>query len=174
MAKIPFSKLGLKVNSEVKIIAFNEQNIEVKQYLNVNDTFGLISDVITAAADDNNFMNPIKVDIFTAIYVIDYYTNINFTEKQREDPAKLYDLIVSSGLYDAVIDALPEDELEFLYDDIYTCADAIYAYRNSVRGIIDGIGTDYNNLDLDANNIYTKLADPENMTLLKNIVTKLG
>ena len=26
------------------------------------------------------------------------YTNINFTEKQKEDPTKLYDMLISSGL----------------------------------------------------------------------------
>jgi hypothetical protein len=38
MAKLPFSKLNLKkVKDEVKIIKFNDMDIEVKQYLPIND-----------------------------------------------------------------------------------------------------------------------------------------
>ena len=43
MAKISFSKLGLKVNNEIININFNDQVIEVKQYISVNDKLKLIS-----------------------------------------------------------------------------------------------------------------------------------
>ena len=33
MAKVSFTKLGLKTNQEVKTIEWNEQIIEIKQYL---------------------------------------------------------------------------------------------------------------------------------------------
>ena len=36
MAKVSFTKLGLSKNQEVKIVEYNEQNIEVKQYLPIN------------------------------------------------------------------------------------------------------------------------------------------
>ena len=44
------------------------------------------------------------------IEIIDNYTNISFTEKQKEDVPKLYDAIYSSGLKDAVMKAIPEAE----------------------------------------------------------------
>ena len=81
MAKVSFTKLGLKVNQEVKMIEFNEQTIEVKQYLPVNDKLALISNVINASADDYNFANPVKIEVFLALEIIANYTNINFTEK---------------------------------------------------------------------------------------------
>ena len=81
----------------VEILKFNGMNIEVKQYLPINDKLRLIGDVINLSADENNFSNPVKIDMFTVIEIIEYYTNINFTEKQREDYAKLYDLIFGSG-----------------------------------------------------------------------------
>ena len=37
MAKIGFTKLGLKPNNEIQYIEFNEQTIEVKQYLPVEE-----------------------------------------------------------------------------------------------------------------------------------------
>ena len=37
MAKVSLTKLGLKVNQDIQIIDFNEQDIEIKQYLPVNE-----------------------------------------------------------------------------------------------------------------------------------------
>ena len=37
MAKLAFSKLGLKNNNQVVYINYNEQIIEIKQYISVND-----------------------------------------------------------------------------------------------------------------------------------------
>jgi hypothetical protein len=42
------------------------------------------------------------------------YTNISFTEKQREDEYKLYDAMQSNGLIDAVIEHMPAAEYEML------------------------------------------------------------
>jgi hypothetical protein len=42
MAKIAFTKLGLKPNKEIKTIVWNEQTIEVMQYLPVNDKLELM------------------------------------------------------------------------------------------------------------------------------------
>ena len=44
----------------------------------------------------------------------------------------------------------------------------------TVYGILDTVTADYSNLDLNASEIQSKLADPENMKLLKDVLTKLG
>ena len=174
MAKVAFSKLGLKLNNEIKTVEFNEQTIEVKQYLPVNDKLELISNVINASADDNNFANPVKIAIFTTLEILYNYTNLTFTEKQKEDPAKLFDLVISNGLVKEVVNAMDKAEYDDLLSAIQRSVDAVYNYRNSVFGILDSITADYSNLNLDATNIQKALADPENMDLLKQVLTKLG
>lgn len=175
MAKVGFTKLGLKVNQEIKTIEFNGQTIEVKQYLPVNDKLELISNVINNSHDDNNnFANPVKVSVFTTLEIFYAYTNINFTEKQKEDPTKLYDMLFSSGLVTAVINAIPEAEYHEVLCGVSDSIDAVYTYQNSVMGILDTISTDYGNLDFDAIEIQKKIGDPENMALLKQVLTKLG
>ena len=67
MAKLAFTKLGLKTNNQIKTILFNEQEIEVKQYLPINEKLEMISNVINLSADDNNFANPVKVSVFTTL-----------------------------------------------------------------------------------------------------------
>ena len=174
MAKVSLTKLGLKVNQDVKNIEFNEQIIEVKQYLPINEKLQLISSVINSAADENNFSNPIKENLFLTLEILYHYTNINFTDKQKEDPVKLYDLAVSSGLVNKVTDLIPEEELDEVINGVAQSVKAIYAYQNSIMGILDTISTDYSNLNLDASEVQKKLADPNNLTLLKDILTKLG
>ena len=174
MAKVSFTKLGLKKNEDVGIIHINEQDIEVKQYLPINEKLELISSVINSAADENNFSNPVKENVFLTLEILYHYTNINFTDKQKEDPVKLYDLVVSSGLVNKVTDLIPEEELDEVINGVAQSVKAIYTYRNSVLGILESISKDYSNLDLDATEIQQKLADPDNMALLKQVLTKLG
>lgn len=174
MAKVSLTKLGLKVNQNVKNIEFNEQIIEVKQYLPINEKLELISSVINSAADENNFSNPVKENVFLTLEILYHYTNINFTDKQKEDPVKLYDLVVSSGLVNKVTDLIPEEELDEVINGVAQSVKAIYAYRNSVLGILESISQDYSALNLDATEIQQKLADPDNMALLKQVLTKLG
>lgn len=174
MAKVAFTKLGLKKNEEVKVVNIGENDIEVKQYLPVNDKLLLITRILQQAADDNNFSNPIKLEIFTCLEIVFTYTNISFTEKQKEDLVKLYDLFESNGIFNIIIQALPKSEYEAIVDGVEKCSNAVYTYRNSVLGILDAMTTEYNNLQFDASDIQSKLADPENIQLLKGIMEKLG
>ena len=174
MAKVSFTKLGLKKNEEVGILHINEQDIEVKQYLPINEKLELISSVINSAADENNFSNPVKGNVFLTLEILYHYTNINFTDKQKEDPVKLYDLVVSSGLVNKVTDLIPEEELDEVINGVAQSVKAIYTYKNSILGILESISQDYSSLNLDATEIQQKLADPDNMALLKQILTKLG
>lgn len=174
MAKVPFTKLGLKKIEDTKTITVCDQGIEVKQYLPINDKINIITNVIQNSADDNNFANPVKVEVFANLEIIYAYTNISFTEKQKEDPTKLYDLLEENGVIAAIIEAIPQSEYTLLLGWIEETIDAFYTYRNSVVGILEQISTDYSNLEFDAASIQKKLADPENLELLKGVMSKLG
>lgn len=172
--KPTFAKLGLKINNDIKTFSMNEQDIEVKQYLPINEKLRLIGDIIAQATDDNNFSNPVKLDVFTKLEIIFTYTNLAFTEKQKEDLIKLYDLLESNGVFTLVLNAMNPTELMTLQNGIKECSDAIYTYRNSVMGILDVISKDYGDLSEGASNIQAMLADENNLALLRNILTKLG
>ena len=174
MPKIGFTKLGLKPNNEIQYIEFNEQTIEVKQYLPVEEKLELITKVLELSHDSNNFSNPVKVSVYTTLEIIEKYTNVNFTEKQKENPTKLYDLLVGNGVAAAVIKAIPESEYDEILTGIKQTIKSVYKYQNSVLGILDTISQDYSNLNLDATEIQSKLADPNNMALLKDVLAKLG
>ena len=176
MAKIAFTKLGLTkaAESAVKFTEINGQTIEVKQYLPINDKLNLIAKVLNQSADDNNFANPIKLDVFTSLEIVFAYTNISFTEKQKEDLVKLYDLLESNGIFNMIIAEIPQTEYHTIVDGVEECANAVYTYKNSVLGLLDSISQDYSTLDFNAAEIQKNLSDPENMALLKDLLAKLG
>lgn len=177
MAKIAFSKLGLTKDKldEFQTVEFNDQTVEVKQYLPIAEKAELISRVLNNSVDDDaGYYNNLKLDMWLALEIVYAYSNISFTEKQKSDPMKLYDLLSSNKLLNLIIGLVPESEFYYLTKVTHELATAIYTYRNSALGILDSIGRDYSNLNFDAAEIQKKLADPENLTLLKNIVEKLG
>ncbi len=177
MAKIAFSKLGLTKDKldEFQTVEFNDQTVEVKQYLPIAEKAELISRVLNNSVDDDaGYYNNLKLDMWLALEIVYAYSNINFTEKQKSDPMKLYDLLSSNKLLNLIIGLVPESEFYYLTKVTHELATAIYTYRNSALGILDSIGRDYSNLNLDATEIQKKLADPKNLTLLKNVVEKLG
>lgn len=174
MSRVPFTKLGLKKVEDIKNITICDQDVEVKQYLPISDKINIITNVIENSADDNNFANPVKVEVFANLEIMYAYTNISFTDKQKEDPTKLYDLLEENGVIAAVVEAIPETEYALLLGWIDETINAFYTYRSSIMGILEQVSADYSNLSLDATAIQQKLADPQNLELLKSVMTKLG
>lgn len=174
MAKVPFSKLKLNTHIETRTLTIGDQEIIVNTYLPLKDKLSLIADVLNASADDNNFVSPIKVKACFAVFMIEYYTNISFTENQKKDISKLYDIIHSNKLDDQVMHVIPIDEIDGLLCDTMDIVENFYKYRTSALGIMESIAQDYKDLDMDATNIQQKLNDPNNMKLLKDVLSKLG
>ena len=173
MAKLAFSKLGLKNNNQVVNINYNEQAIEVKQYISVNDKLKLISDIINNTVDEHSFCNPVKVKVYLLIGIVENYTNISFTEKQKEDIVKLYDLIQSNGLFDKILAAIPEEEFNDLLNSTWDSVDAIYTYRNSIMGILDNVSADYDNVNVDVNKTIEQIKNLDH-SFLSEVMNKLG
>ena len=179
MAKIPFSKLQVKVNNEVVTLSYNNSvgepvNYEVKRYLPFVEKLELVSRIINNSIDDNGFYNPMRVKLYMTLEVVYAYTNLSFTEKMKEDPFKLYDILVSTDIFTDVVNAICEKDWTEIQEDVWATIKNIYEYRNSIMGILDTVSTDYSNLNLDANEIKETLSDANNLKLLRDVVTKLG
>lgn len=175
MAKIAFSKLKCKVNDDVKVIDFADEKIEIKQYLPIQEKLGLIGRVIMLShEEDNNYSNPVKVNVFMKIEIVFAYTNINFTEKQKEDIPKLFDLMSSTGLLDSVLSAIPQTELSLIFDGVHDSIDAVYTYQNSVVGILDTLKENKVELNMEeVDKMQESLMNLAESPLMKNILPLL-
>lgn len=179
MAKVPFSKLQAKVSNEVtKITRLNgageEVAYEVKNYLPFVEKLDLVSKIINQSMDDNGFYNPMRVKYNIVIEVVYAYTNLNFTDKMKEDSFKLYDILISSGIYDEVANVIKNGDLIEIESSVWETIDNIYHYNNSVMGILENVKNDYSNIDFDAKAIQDNLANDENLQLLRDVLGKLG
>lgn len=177
MAKISYNKLGITKDelNKVQTVEYNDQTIEVKQYLPIAEKSELITRVLNNSVDENTgYYNPLKLDMNLGLEIVYAYSNISFTEKQKEDPMKLYDMLNASKVLNLIIGLVPDGEFYYLNKTTYEMANNIVTYRNSAMGIMEAISADYSNLDLDATDIQKKLNDPNNMALLKDVLTKLG
>lgn len=179
MAKLAFSKLGLKKIGEVVQIPYmdNEDTIiEVKQYLPVSEKMDLISTVVNESyeiGDDKDHANPIKTEIYTILEIVYRYSNLSFTEKQKEDTLKLYDLLMENKVVALVLNAIPAGELQYITNGVNETLSEIYRFRNSAVGIMQRIVDDYSNVSFDAEEVRDKVGE-ENLGLLKDVVEKLG
>ena len=171
--KVGLTKLGLKKNTNLINLKWNDQVIEIKEYLPIQEKLDLIGRIVNLSLDDNNFVNPARLQIFTTLEVMYTYTNINFTDKQKEDFLNLYDLLFSSGLWAAVKQALG-NELTLIEDTSIAVINELYKYKDSALGILQAITEDYESLDLDADKLKAKIADKENVGFLKDVMDKLG
>lgn len=175
MAKVGFGSLKItKVDDRVNTFTFNEKEIEVKRYLPFSDKLTLIGNAINLAADGNRFANPMKIDMYLDLEIMFAYTNITFTDKQKEDLVKLYDMLDSVGFFEAMYEAIPEDEVHVLQYNTFRLAENMYSQMNSAYGIMENIATDYADIGEKIEEYEEKIGNPKNLTLLKDVITKLG
>ena len=110
MAKVSFTNLKLKPNTNTSEVIYNDQKIEVLNYLPIENKIDLVDITMQKAQQADGIFDNILLEIYFNLNIMYLYTNINFTEKQREDEMKLYNLLESNGIIDQVISAIPEDE----------------------------------------------------------------
>lgn len=175
MAKVPFTKLKLKVNEDSIPLQIGDETIAVKQYLPIQEKLELIGNVVMQAHEqDANYSNPVKAGAYRDLEVVFAYTNISFTDKQKEDLPKLYDMLASTGVLRQIIEAIPEQEYSEVCCGVWNSIDAIYKYQNSVLGLLDTIKTDYNNMKLDIDSLNQAITDPEMLEFVKGLLTNVN
>ena len=175
MAKVAFTKLALQRNGESKNWQFNDQTIEVKEYIPIKQKMEMAQSVIQQVIVNNNtYMDEFAFRVFMDLEIVFNYTNISFTDKQKEDLYKLYDLFVSSGFIKELRQQINCDQLDELELYTYETLHNYFNYRNSVYGIMDTMNQDYSNLKLDIDDLQDKISNPESLGMVKDILTKMG
>lgn len=136
MAKVSYANLKLKTKADVESFEFGGHQIEVLQYLPIQDKYDLVM-IALQKSYEQGIYNPIKLDLFFHLYIVFMYTNISFTEKQKENLEKLYDTIESNGLLDLILDKMDEHEYASLINYLEEIKEADFAYGASVASIVN-------------------------------------
>lgn len=174
MAKVSLSKIAPIKKIDPVVIHIGEEEIVVTQYLSTDDKIALIERVLNTTVDDTGFFNPMRLEIMFHLELIRAYTNISITDNMMSNPTKTYDILCMNRVLDMVVEAIPEEEYNFLFDTAEDCAHHITKYNNSILGLLKTISTDYSALNIDAESLMKTLDDPEKIGLVKDILDKIG
>lgn len=138
---ISYANMKLKPVTSTHKIKWKENEIEVLDYLPIEDKYDLIMITLQKSLEDG-YYNPIKIDQFFHLHLIYMYTNINFTDKQKEDENKLYDSLKSNGLIDAFLEQFSEDDYNELYYWMTDVKEEIISYKRSISSLIQSFIND--------------------------------
>ena len=141
MAKVTFGSLKLKKTEEVNKISIADKEIEVKTYLPIEDKYDLIMITLQKAEEDGIY-NDIKLDMYFHLNLVYMYTNLSFTEKQKENEAKIYDTLQSNGFFNKFLATLNEDEYADLYNALKIIAAEKTKYNCTFAAIAKSFITD--------------------------------
>jgi hypothetical protein len=123
MAKVTFSKLNIVKSIPDIDYEWNGNTFTIKQYLPLEKKLDIIETVIDLSGrGEEGFFNIIKLQTFYIIEMLEAYTNITFTDKQKEDPAKLYDGIVLNNIWKELSKNIPEEERVYIWENILELA----------------------------------------------------
>ena len=174
MVKVNVTKLNKIKSLDPIDIKIGEETISVVQYLPLEKKLTIMQNIIEQAGNnEEGFYNIVKLTVFYTIEMLRVYTNISFTEKQLEDPQKLYDIIVLNNIWETVKDSIPEKERDYIWDNTCALAREITEYNHSALGILNLLSNDYDNLSLDTTDMANKLSNVDNLKMLREILTKL-
>lgn len=141
MAKVSYTTLKLKTNTDVNTFEFNGKTIEVLQYLPAADKYDLIM-VTLQQAEENGIYNDFKLDVFFHLNLVYMYSNLTFTDKQREDELKLYDALNSSGFMANFIEAMDENEYNACFETIESIAQNMMEYKSTAGAVLQSLIND--------------------------------
>lgn len=154
MVKVSLTKLNKIKSLDPIYIKIGEETISVVQYLPLEKKLTIMQNIIEQAGNnEEGFYNIVKLTVFYTIEMLRAYTNISFTEKQLEEPQKLYDIIVLNNIWETVKDSIPEKERDYIWDNTCALAREITEYNHSALGILKLMSDDYENLNFDVQEI---------------------
>lgn len=131
-----YKDLNLHINNDMYSIEVQGKKINIKKYLPINDKKDLIEITLQKAEEPNGTYNEILIDMYFNLYLVYLYTDIIFTDEDREDEMKLYDQLESSGLLERIIDKIPDDEYDTLMGYLETMRKEDSYYKHSAAAMV--------------------------------------
>lgn len=175
--KINYKEIGKEpdFNNTVCRRVVDDKEILIKTWLPTHDLLQLISRIVNRSVDEHDYCNPCRVKIVSEVEMVLACSNVEVPDYENADVCEIYDYLYANEIIDAVTAATKETGLWWMVmDSVNEVVDSVYKYSNSARGIIRGITSDLEDVQFDAEAIQEKLGNPENLALLKDILTKLG
>jgi hypothetical protein len=136
MADLNYKDLGLKRLIMKDTFKWGDKNIEVLKYLPVEAKYDIVM-ITLQKAQEEGYYNPIKLDMYFHLNLVYMYTNLVFTEEERQDEGKLFDEMKSSGFLNTFLQYIDKEEYEEMLEDIDNIAELSMKYRMSAGAVFN-------------------------------------
>ena len=147
---VNFDELNLSVQDKSKNVVINGQKVEVKQYLPIEDKINLIQIILQQGTVDGMFDEGMLEALFY-VYTIMYYTDLEFTDEQKQNPLNIYDILITNNTLDAILAAIPKDEFVDLMEYFEKQKELNLKYQTSFVYIINSFLNKVNDLTKNLN-----------------------
>ncbi len=131
-----YSDLHLQLETGVTCFSITPDiEVNVLKYLPIEDKNNIIKMAIQNA-EENGVLNDLLLDMYFRLYTVYSYTDLEFTEDEKNDPVALYDILESNGVICTVINTIPVGEFTYLLDMKNTMVERHLARRGSIAATI--------------------------------------
>lgn len=134
-----YSDMDLKINNKTNTVQINDNlTIEVLQYLPIEDKIDLI-EIALQKAEEGGIYNELKLDMYFNLYLVYMYSNLEFTDEEKEDEYKLYNELESNEIINHVIAGMDEVEYQHLLDYLHIMQVNNEHYKSSVSALLQTV-----------------------------------
>lgn len=143
------------VYPDAKTIDFMGEQLFIKQFLPLEDKYGIIYLCLMSLNLEEQCYNPLLGEALFEIELVKTYTNINF-ENVDDSYFKQFDTLHCSGLIDLVIANIPKEEYEELQRLYEESIKHSIDYNSSIGHSITGLFSNLPNLNTELEEIDTE------------------
>lgn len=137
-----YKDFGLKINEEKTTIQLkNGIKFNVLKYLPIEDKIDLIQ-IALQKSQQNGIYNEMKLDMYFHLYLVYMYTDIDFSEEDKEDEYKLYNELESNEIINYVVESIEDDEYNKLLEYLSEMQTNKMMYKTSAAAIVDSLVQD--------------------------------
>lgn len=158
-----FSDLNFKCNNSnintIQVTPDENSIISILRYLPIEDKNALIEMTLQNSLE-NGVYNLIKRDMYFELYIVYMYTDLEFADSEKNDPAMLYDVLKSNGIIDSVLNNIDTSELVYLRNILNEAMKIKQKYNGTVASVIHSFIDELPKNAEAAKNIIEKF-DPE-------------
>lgn len=141
-----FKDLNLHADSSTTTCVINDQEVTVKYSIPLQDMIDLIQITLQKSEEDGIY-NQLKLDAYFTLNYIYLYTDIEFSDEDREDELALYDILNSNDVLVDILGAQSVDaegneanpEYEMLFETLQIMMERNLDYKNTAAAVLQKI-----------------------------------
>ena len=88
---------------------------------------------------ENGVYNEGKLQVLFYVYTIFYYTDINFTDEEKQDCFKIFDILWENGLLEKILAKIDSTEMKILTELLNNQKETNEKHNLSIAGMVDNL-----------------------------------